>query len=46
MYIYIYLQEDGLISGDIMCMFYIFKVKFRESKIFDMCCNLVNFKDI
>lgn len=46
MYTHTYLQEDGSISGDTMRMLYTFKAKCRESQIFDMCCNLVNFKDI
>jgi hypothetical protein len=46
MYTHTYLQEDGSISGDTMCMLYTFKAKCRESQIFDMCYNLVKFKDI
>ena len=36
MYTHTYLQEDGSISGDTMCMLYTFKAKCRESQIFDM----------
>ena len=46
MYAHTYLQEGGLINGYSTGMLYAYKAKFRETQIFDMCSNLVNFKDL